>query len=110
MAHTETAATHTSWMLPNRVLVRFRTDVSPEMQQEMLRAAGARVREDLIGGEVLIEFEPTAAGSAAARRLARSAQVECCRRMMVIAVGYETEAEEAVVTRPWEQAALESVR
>jgi hypothetical protein len=78
-------------LLPNRVLVRFQPELSPETRGEMLRAAGARVREAFAGGELLIDFEPTAAGSAAARRLAGSAAVALCRRVTVIAVGYETE-------------------
>jgi hypothetical protein len=90
-------------ILPNRVLVRFQPDVSPETRREILRAAGARVREELIGGELLIEFEPTAVGVAAALRVARSARVELCRRVILIAVGYELESEEGFITQPREQ-------
>jgi hypothetical protein len=99
-AQSRSEATDSHWMLPNRVLIRFRPDVSPETRQEMLSAAGARVKEQLAGGEVLIEFDATAAGSAAARRLGKSERVEACRRMMVIAAGYESQAEEAAAGLP----------
>jgi hypothetical protein len=78
---------------PNRVLIRFQPEVSPETRREMLCAAGARGREEFADGELLIDFDPTAAGSAAARRLAGSAAVALCRRVTVIAVGFEEDVE-----------------
>jgi hypothetical protein len=78
---------------PNRVLIRFQPELSPETRRAMLCEAGAQVREEFAGGELLIDFDPTAAGSAAARRLAGSAAVALCRRVTVIAVGFEEEVE-----------------